>query len=200
MSKNKKNLNVIIVGVGGQGIITLTKILSEAALLEGYDIKTSELHGLSQRGGSVETSIRFGNKVHSPLVRQGGADLIIALELQESLKACYYASKESKTIFLVNDFIKEIPQVKAPKKEKIKKELKEFSKEIILVPATSICKEEIGKAVLAGVYLISLAAFKELVFLKPKSILKAIKKIIPEQYLELNTKTFKLAQKNSLKK
>jgi indolepyruvate ferredoxin oxidoreductase beta subunit len=188
----KGNYNIIMVGVGGQGLITLTKILGEAALFEGLDVKTSELHGLSQRGGSVETSIRFGSKVYSPLVRRGGADLIISLEIQEALKARYYSTKKS-TIFLINDFLKPIPGAKSLSQKKILKELKRSSKKQILIPANRLCQEKLGKEVVAGVYLISLAAFEKLVPLKPNSIFEGIKKIIPEKYLELNLKTFKFA-------
>jgi len=198
MSKEKDNFNIVINGVGGQGLITLTKVLAQAALIEGFDVKTSELHGLSQRGGSVETSIRFGKEVYSPLVRKGGADLIISLELQESLRAFVYASP--KTLFLINDFFKPIFETKTPNKKEILKELQKFSKKIILVPATDICQKKVRKAVLAGVYLISLASFKHLIPLKPSSILKAIKKIIPEKYLELNLKTFKLARQSFFEK
>lgn len=88
MAKDIKNFNIILVGVGGQGIITLTRILAQAALIERYDVKTSELHGLSQRGGSVEAHVRFGAKIYSPLVKRAGADLIISLEIQETLRAC----------------------------------------------------------------------------------------------------------------
>lgn len=189
----KQNFNIVIVGVGGQGLITLTKILAEAAKDEGYDIRTSELHGLSQRGGSVETLIRFGKKVWSPLVMQGGADLIIALEVQESLKSCYYASEE-KTIFLVNDYFKSIPGKELLQKEAVLKELEKFSKETILMPASNIAKEKIGKEVLSGVLLVSSSAFQKLIPLKPESILKSIKKIIPEKYLEMNMKAFNLAE------
>ncbi|MFH1643506.1 MAG: indolepyruvate oxidoreductase subunit beta [Patescibacteria group bacterium] len=189
----KQNFNIVIVGVGGQGLITLTKILAEAAKDEGYDIRTSELHGLSQRGGSVETLIRFGKKVWSPLVIQGGADLIIALEVQESLKSCYYASEE-KTIFLVNDYFKSIPGKELLQKEAVLKELEKFSKETILMPASNIAKEKIGKEVLSGVLLVSSSAFQKLIPLKPESILKSIKKIIPEKYLEMNMKAFNLAE------
>jgi len=193
----KRNYNIVMVGVGGQGLITLNKILGEAALFEGFDVKTSELHGLSQRGGSVETSIRLGPKVYSPLIKQGGADLIISLEIQETLKACYYSTKKS-TTFLINDFLKSIPGAKSLSKEMILKELKNFSKQIILVPANDICEKEIGKSVLAGVYLISLATLKKLIPLKPNSLLKAIKKIIPEKYLELNLKAFALSKNYNL--
>ncbi len=194
----KKNFNIIISGVGGQGLITITKILAKAALIDGFDVKTSELHGLSQRGGSVETAIRFGSKVDSPLIRQGGADLIISLELQEALRACYYASKDSKTTFLINDLIKPIPGTKKPDKSQVLKQLKGFSDKIALVPATNICKKELNKEVLAGIYLISLAVLKGLIPLKAFSVLKAAKKIVPEKYLELNLQTFKLAQSYTL--
>jgi indolepyruvate ferredoxin oxidoreductase beta subunit len=71
----EKGFNIILAGVGGQGIITLTRILAEAALIEKKEVRTSELHGLSQRGGSVETHIRFGKEIYSPLVRRGGVKL-----------------------------------------------------------------------------------------------------------------------------
>ena len=72
---------MVIVGVGGQGLITLLQVISEAAISEGYDIKTSELHGLSQRGGSVEVHIRFGKKIYTPLVAKGKADAAISARI-----------------------------------------------------------------------------------------------------------------------
>ena len=195
--KTNKQFNIVIVGTGGQGLITILKIISHATLIEGKDIKTSELHGLSQRGGSVEVHLRLGKKIFSPLVKQGGADLVIALETQETLKACYYASKEAKTIFLVNDFFIPIPSKKLLKKSGILKNLGKFSQEIILVPGSDICKKQVGTSVTAGVFLISLACFKNLIPLKPNSILQAIKKMVPKKYLELNKKTWLLAKKIS---
>jgi len=197
MKKRLNQFNIVIIGTGGQGLITLLQVLAEAALLEGYDVKTSELHGLSQRGGSVEVHIRFGNRIFSPLVKQGGANLIISLETQESIKACYYSSQKAKTIFLVNNFIIPIPEAKLLTINQISKTLKNFSQKIILVPASNICQKELGTNVASGVYLLSLAAFKNLIPLKPKSILETIKKIIPKNYLDINLKTFKLASKNA---
>lgn len=189
----KKDFNIIISGVGGQGIITLTWILTEAALIEKYDVKSSELHGLSQRGGSVESHIRFGQKIYSPLVKRGGSDLIISLETQEALKVCYYASKTD-TIFLVNDFIKPILNAKIPSSKSISKELKRFSKKSLFIPASKITKEKLDKEVLAGVYLLGYAVFKKLIPLKANSILKAIEKIVPKKYFSLNKKAFNLAK------
>lgn len=193
MIDKKQEFNIIIVGVGGQGLITLLKIISEAALFEGFDVKTSELHGLSQRGGSVEVHARFGKKIFSPLVRQGGADLIIALDFQEALKSSYYASKE-KTAFLINDFSSPVLTGKPLKKQGVLKNLESFSKEKILISASEICKKEIGKEVLAGVFLLSFASLKNLIPLKPSSILKAIEKIIPKKYFDINKKAFNLTQ------
>ena len=189
----EKDFNIIISGVGGQGIITLTRILAEAALIEKNDVKTSELHGLSQRGGSVETHIRFGKEVYSPLVRQAGADLIISLEAQEALKSCHYGSKK-RTVFLVNDFIKPIFGAKEIfSSQKIKKELEKFSKKVIFIPASKIAKEKLGKEVFGGVYLLGYASFQKLIPLKPSSILGAIEKVVSKKYLEINKKAFKLS-------
>ena len=194
MDKKMKQFNLAIVGTGGQGQITLLQILAEAAFFEGYDLKTSELHGLSQRGGSVEVHLRLSKRAYSPLVPQGKADLILGLEMQEALKAYPFAS--SKTTFLVNKQIIPIPLVKNLTEEEVLKNLKKISKKIILVPAAEICKKELGKEVVAGIYLISLASFKKLIPLKPTSILKAIRKTVPEKYLESNQKTFELARKH----
>ncbi len=197
MAQKIDQFNIVICGVGGQGLITLTKILAKAALGENYEARTSELHGLSQRGGSVETHIRFGKKIYSPLVRQEGADLIISIEAQESLKACDYASKKTGTVFLVNEFLAPILGQKTISIKEISKNLKKFSKKTILVPATEIAKEELGNPVLAGIYLLSLASFKNLLPLKSSSILRAVKEIVPEKYFDLNKKTFELARKHA---
>ena len=180
----KKDFNIVIIGTGGQGQITLLQLLAEAALVEGYDVKTSELHGLSQRGGSVEVHIKLGKKVYSPLVAQGGADLILALEMQESLRGLYFSNKE--TTFLINKFFIPILGEKLLKESEILKDVKEFTKKVIVVPASDICKKELGSEVVAGVYLLSYASFKKIIPLKPDSVLKAIEKVMPEKYLELN--------------
>src|SRR4030043_1968187 len=103
MAKKIDQFNMVITGVGGQGLLTLLQIISEAAVSEDHDIRTSELHGLSQRGGSVEVHIRFGKKIYSPMVAQGKADLILSLESQESLRGAYFAN--AKTKFLIDKYL-----------------------------------------------------------------------------------------------
>ncbi len=186
-----KEFNIIIIGTGGQGLITLLQIIAQAALDEGYDVKTSELHGLSQRGGSVEVHIRFGREIFSPLVSQGRADLILGLEMQEAIKGIYFANQKTK--FFVNKYIIPIPLKKSLTEKEILNNLRKVSKNIALVLAAEICQKKLGTNVVAGIYLLSLACFKGLIPIKPISIKKALKKIIPKKYLELNLKALDLS-------
>jgi Pyruvate:ferredoxin oxidoreductase and related 2-oxoacid:ferredoxin oxidoreductases, gamma subunit len=99
--------NILLVGVGGQGTILASKILSDGLAQAGYDVKMSEIHGMSQRGGNVSTQIRFGKKVYSPIVGKGEADVIVAFEKMEALRWIEYLKKDGKMV--VNDFV--IPSV-----------------------------------------------------------------------------------------
>ena len=86
--------NIIFTGVGGQGVILAGKVLMEVALRAGFDVKESEVHGMAQRGGSVECQVRFGEKVYSPLIPLGSADVIVSFELLESLRKIEYLAPE----------------------------------------------------------------------------------------------------------
>ena len=99
--------NIILVGVGGQGTILASKLLSEGLAVAGYDVKMSEIHGMSQRGGNVSTQIRFGEKVYSPIVGKGEADFIVAFEKMEALRCLEYLRDGGKMV--INDY--EIPSV-----------------------------------------------------------------------------------------
>lgn len=103
----KETKNILLVGVGGQGTILASKILSSGLLEAGYDVKMSEIHGMSQRGGNVSTQIRFGEKVYSPIIGKGEADIIVAFESMEALRWIEYLKIGGKMV--INDF--EIPSV-----------------------------------------------------------------------------------------
>jgi indolepyruvate ferredoxin oxidoreductase beta subunit len=83
---NERTTNIVLTGVGGQGVILASYVLAQAALAEGFDVKQSEVHGMSQRGGSVLSHLRFGGKVWSPLVTQGAADILLSFEALEALR------------------------------------------------------------------------------------------------------------------
>jgi indolepyruvate ferredoxin oxidoreductase beta subunit len=98
---------ILLVGVGGQGTILASKILSEGLVSAGFDVKMSEIHGMSQRGGNVSTQIRYGEKVYSPIIGKGEADVIVAFEVMEALRWIEYLTEGGN--FIINNY--EIPSV-----------------------------------------------------------------------------------------
>jgi len=190
-----KNFNIVISGVGGQGIVTLTYIIGEAALKEGLDVKTSELHGLAQRYGHIECHAKFGDKIYSPLVMEGKADLVIGLEPLETLRACYYGSKENKTIFLLDSF-KIVPlsvplqNKKYPSLDSIAKSLKQFSRKVIVLKASEIVEKATGGTTMSNIYMLGYICGSKLIPLKKKSLLFGIEETVPEEYIEINEKVF----------
>jgi indolepyruvate ferredoxin oxidoreductase beta subunit len=93
-----KTTNILLCGVGGQGILLASEIISSVLMRAGYDVKQSEVHGMAQRGGSVVAHLRYGAKVYSPLIELGGADFAVSFELLEALRYLPYYSRESKVI------------------------------------------------------------------------------------------------------
>ncbi len=90
--------SIMIVGVGGQGTLLASRVLASAVISMGYDVKVSEVHGMSQRGGSVVTYVKFGDRVHSPILDRGEADIILAFELLEAYRALPYLKKGGRLI------------------------------------------------------------------------------------------------------
>jgi len=98
---NDRVYNVLIVGVGGQGIILASDVLGRTAARHGYDVKKNEIHGMAQRGGSVSSHVRFGKTVNSPIIKMGEADVLLSFEQIETLRYFPYLSQNGKVI--VND-------------------------------------------------------------------------------------------------
>ena len=94
--------NILLAGVGGQGIILASKILAIGLMNAGYDVKMSEVHGMAQRGGSVTTQVRYGKKVYSPIIGKGEADILVSFENMETGKWLDYLKKDGKVV--INDF------------------------------------------------------------------------------------------------
>jgi indolepyruvate ferredoxin oxidoreductase beta subunit len=92
--------NILMAGVGGQGVILASEIVSEAVMLAGFDVKKSEVHGMAQRGGSVTSHVRFGEKVYSPIIRDGEVDILFSFELLETLR--FQSVLKDDPIILVN--------------------------------------------------------------------------------------------------
>jgi indolepyruvate ferredoxin oxidoreductase beta subunit len=94
--------SILLVGVGGQGTILVSKILTQGLIQAGYDVKMSEIHGMAQRGGSVSTQVRYGEKVYSPIIGRGGADILVAFEKMEAVRYAEFLKPTG--IAIINDY------------------------------------------------------------------------------------------------
>ena len=182
--------NVMIVGVGGQGSLLASKLLGKLLVDEGYDVKVSEVHGMSQRGGSVVTYVRFGEKVYSPIIEDGEADFIISFE---KIEAARYAEKLKKDgVIIVNtQQIDPMPVIigAAVYPEGILDEMKEKGVNVDAIDALSIAREA-GSAKACNIVLMGRLA-KYFDMPKEKWI-SAIEKSVKPQFIELNKKAFEL--------
>lgn len=99
MNRETQNTtNVLVVGTGGQGVITASEILSDVAMISGYDTKKSEIHGMSQRGGVVTSHVRYSEKVYSPMIMEGEADILLSFELAETVRWLHYLKPGGRVI------------------------------------------------------------------------------------------------------
>ena len=181
--------NILLVGVGGQGVLTASEILSEALMLEGFDVKKAEVHGMSQRGGSVNSHLRYGEKVFSPLIEEGKADMIFSFELVEAMRFSKYLKEEG---FIVCSNEKIVPNsvyfsgIKYPKDPAAV--LKEaFGKKFYLIDAVRIA-EELGNIRFANVVL--LGTVSHLMKISDKSMKEAIRNMVPAKTVDGNLKAF----------
>ena len=121
-------LNIVVVGVGGQGILSLSRMIGEAALAHGWDVRVAETHGLSQRGGSVIVHVRIGKEVVAPTISEGEADLMLALELIEAARYSYYLRHGSFAIVNDKAIKPSLPGTKVPQPKELKNALERVAK------------------------------------------------------------------------
>ena len=185
--------NVIVTGCGGQGILTLGRILARAAFLKGYEVKTCETHGLSQRYGSLQFHLRFGERIFSPLIKKGDANLVISLEGLESLRVSEYANKQ-KTILLLNkQVIKPVTSEKEYDFEEILEKANDIYHKVYVVDAPNIIKELGVDIATSNVLIAGYGVSKGLIPLEKEVVWKAITQRIRPQFLEINKKAFEKA-------
>ena len=183
--------NVILAGVGGQGVLLFAEILGEVAVKAGYNVRVSEIHGMAQRGGAVVSDVRIGEKAVSPTVLEGTVDVIVGLEPMEALRNIKFAN--AKTLVLVNTAVVKpsgIPQdVQYPPLERIVEKIRLFTKNIVTIDAANIAKSLGNTNVLNVVMLGALAASRKLP-LKPEIIRDGIRDSVSERFVEINLKAF----------
>lgn len=184
-----KGMNIMIVGVGGQGTLLASRILGNTVLSEGYDVKVSEVHGMSQRGGSVVTYVKFGDAIYSPIIDKGEADIILAFEQLEAYRALPYL-KEGGKIIVADQKINPMPVITGASEypENIIDKLKAVS-DVTALDALSLAKKA-GSAKAVNVVLIGLMAKNTAI--PYEKWVECVKKTVPEKLLDVNLRAFDL--------
>ena len=189
-----KSYNLLNVGVGGQGVISAIQILSHAALLEGYKVRTAETHGMAQRGGSVASYLRFGSLVEGPLIPRGMADLVMAFEASEAVRNFNYAGLY--TYFFINNQLIVPPQIhqlgmEYPNIEEIHTFLKDVSPNIFFIDANNLAREA-GNLRTMNVVMLGVISGSGTLPIKVENIQEAIKLFVPKKAIEVNKLAFNL--------
>ena len=184
--------NILLVGVGGQGILLASEILSEAAMLAGFDVKKSEIHGMSQRGGSVVSHVRYGTEVFSPIVPEGEGDILFGFELMETVRSLPLL-KPGGTV-VANDLQISPPSVlmgqetyPAGLAESIKTQFGDF----LLVDGQKMATDA-GNVRAANTVL--LGAVSKRLDIAEEFWLKALKKMVPAKALDVNLHAFRMGR------
>ena len=181
--------NIMIVGVGGQGTLLASRILGNTVISKGYDVKVSEVHGMSQRGGSVVTYVKYGDKVYSPIIDEGEADTILAFEMLEAYRAMPYLKHDGKMIANTQQ-INPMPVITGAAEYPQDIEEKVSSKiNLQTVDALSLAMEA-GNSKAVNVVLIGVMA--KSTDIPYQDWVNTIKTTVPEKFLDVNLKAFDL--------
>ena len=187
MSKN--NYSILIVGVGGQGVLLASEIISEAAMRFGFDVKKSEVHGMSQRGGIVSSHIKMAEKVYSPTIRYGQADVLMSFEQAEGLRALDWMKKDGVAIVsktqLIPAIVTSSKQFNYP--ENVIEKMKEKADQVIACDADKIASE-LGNPRLVNTILLGILS-SYLPF--PNELwLEVIRNRVKEKFVDINIEAF----------
>ena len=187
-----KTKNVMIVGVGGQGSLLASKLLGRLLLTKGYDIKVSEVHGMSQRGGSVVTYVRFGEKVYSPVIDKGEADYIVSFELLEAARWTEFLKPGGKIITNTQK-INPMPVITgaAGYPEDLVEKMRLTGLDVDAIDALSLA-EQAGSS--KAVNLVLMGRLSKYFDFTEDEWMAAIEASVPAKFLEMNKKAFALGE------
>lgn len=184
--------NIMIVGVGGQGTLLASKLLGKLLLGKGYDVKVSEVHGMSQRGGSVVTYVRYGDKVYSPVIDKGEADVIVSFEMLEAARWAEYLKKDG-VIITNTQQVNPMPVITGAQEypQNLENKLKEMGINLYALDALSLA-EKAGSS--KAVNIVLMGRLSKLFDFTEEEWLAAIEQSVPPKFLELNKKAFALGR------
>ncbi len=185
--------NIMIVGVGGQGSLLASKLLGHLLLTEGYDVKVSEVHGMSQRGGSVVTYVRFGDKVYSPVIDKGEADFIVSFEKLEAARYMEYLKADGRIVVNTQE-IDPMPVIIGATEypQNLIEKMENLGVRVDAMDCLSLA-EQAGSSKAVNIVLMGRLSkyFDEIAVEKWE---QAIRDCVPEKFVELNLKAFALGR------
>jgi indolepyruvate ferredoxin oxidoreductase beta subunit len=189
-----REFNIVLAGVGGQGILLAAEILGTAAVNEGLNAQVSEIHGMAQRFGTVVSTVRIGEKVLAATVLEGQADVLLGFEPLETVRNLRFASE--RTLVIMGDYKIQPTELTAkvmryPSLDDIKEKIHGFTRKVIIVRATRLAKEA-GSIIAQNIVLIGALAATGLMPVKTESVLQALRELVPAKRLGVNTKAFEL--------
>lgn len=182
--------NVVIAGVGGQGVLLTSKIIAETAMLQDFDVKQSEVHGMAQRGGSVISHVRFGEKVYSPIVSEGDADLLIGFEPLETARYIHFLKEDGIVVYntyRISSITVSIGAEKYP--EDIDEIIKKNAKKVYPIDGTNLAVKAGDKRALN---IVLLGAVLKFLPLDKNIVLKSLENNVKGKALDINKKAFEL--------
>ena len=187
-----KTKNIMIVGVGGQGSLLASKLLGHLLLEQGYDVKVSEVHGMSQRGGSVVTYVRYGDCVHSPVIDRGEADYIVSFEQLEAARWLPYLKPDGQ-IVTSTQRIDPMPVITgvASYPEDLVEKMRAAGAKVDALDCLSLA-EEAGSS--KAVNIVLLGRLSNYFGVDESHWLSAIEAVVPPKFLELNKRAFELGK------
>ncbi len=181
--------NILLVGVGGQGIVLASEIMSEFFKRQGYDVKKSEVHGMAQRGGIVSSHVRIGEKVYSPMIEKGMADIMLSFEKMEALRWLYYVKKDG---VIVSSNVKMVPPIVSTGAfeypEDVEERILKERPDAKILDIVSALKE-VGNDKVTNVIMIG--ALSTMFDFEPEKWLEVIKEAVPQKVVDVNVKAFK---------
>ncbi len=185
--------NILFSGVGGQGILLASELTAYAQLEAGFDVKKSEVHGMAQRGGSVEAHLRYGERVYSPLIDPGTADILVAFEILEAARYLPYLHKDSAVVVNTQKILP--PAVALGKMEypdNILDELTDRGIKVVAIDAFAVAKE-VGELRTANVAMVG--AMSNFLAASPQVFLDVIDKKVKPAFREVNKQAFEAGRK-----
>jgi indolepyruvate ferredoxin oxidoreductase, beta subunit len=191
-----KELNVIIAGVGGQGVVLLSEILGNAAVRDGYKVRGSEVLGMAQRGGPVFSNIRLGTEVESPLTSEGRCDILVALEPSEALRNIQYLNPKSTVIINIRKIIPatvSMGKSTYPEIEQIKSRLQAVAGTVIAIDAADLA-DKAGNRQSTNVVMLGTLFSCENMPLNIETVKECIRERVPAKAAEVNMKAFDLGR------